>query len=345
MKFLCCGLSLILVGLIEINSANAASIFKIATVAPEGSVWMKEMRAGAEALKLGTQGRVEIKYYPGGVMGIDSAVIRKVRLGQLQGGAFAGGEFSTVYKDAQAYGVPFLFGSIEEVDQVRSKVDGMLKQGASAAGWEVLGISGGFAYLMSTKPLKNKEDLRKSKVWMPQGDRVAQVAWKAAGVSPISLSLPDVLPALQTGMLETVGNTPSGAIAFQWHTRLKHLVDLPLTYATGYLCVDKKSFDKLTAPDQAVMRQTMGAAFVKIDSANRVGDQAAIGTLQKQGLLRTVLAPEEQTYWRSIGLQSEKELLATNALSTVIMQAIHAQLDATRTTQSARVPAAKAAAK
>jgi TRAP-type C4-dicarboxylate transport system substrate-binding protein len=42
---------------------NAATTLKIATVTPEGSQWMKDMRASAEAVRDATEGRVIIKYY------------------------------------------------------------------------------------------------------------------------------------------------------------------------------------------------------------------------------------------------------------------------------------------
>ena len=103
--------------------AQAAQVLKIATIAPEGSGWMREMRACAAALKERTEGRVELKFYPGGVMGNDVAVLRKMKLGQLHGGAFAGAELSGVYTDAQIYSLPFLFRDQAEVDYVRSKVD------------------------------------------------------------------------------------------------------------------------------------------------------------------------------------------------------------------------------
>src|SRR5689334_19121744 len=98
------------------GSVQAATTMKIATVAPDGTAWMREMRAGADALKKRTEGRVEIKYYPGGVMGDEPSVLRKIKIGQLQGGAFTGGELSAIVKDAQIYSLPFLFKNQEEVD-------------------------------------------------------------------------------------------------------------------------------------------------------------------------------------------------------------------------------------
>src|SRR5690348_4078572 len=133
-----------------LSCANAATTIKIATIAPDGTAWMREMRAGADAVKKKTEDRVEIKFYPGGVMGDEPTVLRKIKIGQLQGGAFTGGELSQVDKNAQVYSMPFLFKTQDEVDKVRTQLDPFLKQSLAKAGFETLGISGGgFAYLMS----------------------------------------------------------------------------------------------------------------------------------------------------------------------------------------------------
>ena len=97
--------------------ANATT-FKIATLSPEGSIWMKVMRAGADELAEKTNNRVKIKYYPGGVMGDDMAVMRKIRIRQLQGGAVTLGTVSSYFSDSQVYSLPMLFRNLDEVSYV-----------------------------------------------------------------------------------------------------------------------------------------------------------------------------------------------------------------------------------
>src|SRR5215467_11899218 len=123
--------------------ATAATTIKIATIAPDGTAWMKEIRATGDAIKKGTDGRVELKLYPGGVMGDNATVLRKIKIGQLQGSAFTGGEASVITKDAEIYTVPFLFRSQAEADKVRAKVDPVLKDAVRKTGFELLGLSGG----------------------------------------------------------------------------------------------------------------------------------------------------------------------------------------------------------
>ncbi len=313
------------------GTVAAADTLKIATVAPDGTAWMREMRAGADAVKQRTEGRVELKYYPGGVMGDPDTVLRKIKIGQLQGGAFTGGEISGVAPDAQLYSLPFLFRDQAEVDAVRAKLDDRVRANFEAGGFVALGLSGGgFAYLMSTRDIRTRDDLKAAKVWVPQGDHIADVAFKAAGVSPTPLPLADVYTSLQTGLVDTAANTPAGAIAFQWHTKIKHIVDLPVTYVMGFLVVDKKAVDKLAAADQAVLREEMAKAFAKLEQINRDDNAKALETLKGQGIALYTPNADEQKLWQGVGVEARKQLDAEKAVTPESLQQLGAALDAFR---------------
>jgi TRAP-type transport system periplasmic protein len=315
------------------GGAEAATTIKIATVAPDGTAWMREMRAGGDAVKKRTDDRVEIKYYPGGVMGDEPAVLRKVKIGQLQGGAFTGGELSPIDKDAQIYSLPFLFKTQDEVDKVRAQLDPLLKKSFEQAGFEAVGISGGgFAYLMSVKDIKNKDDLKAAKVWVPQGDRIAEAGLKAGGVAPIPLPLADVYTSLQTGLIDTVANTPAGAIAFQWHTKLKHMVDLPLTYVVGILVIDKKVLDGLSADDQKAVNEELGAAFLRLEKINRDDNTQARAALQKQGVTIFLPNADEAKSWEAVGETARKELIGQGEITPDMSAALAKALGQARGT-------------
>jgi TRAP-type C4-dicarboxylate transport system substrate-binding protein len=318
--------ALLLAAVAGIAHAQTKTI-KIATAAPEGTVWLREMRAGADAVKARTADRVQLKYYPGAVMGNDAAVLRKIKLGQLQGGAFTGAELSSVYPDSPIYSLPFLFRSQEEVDFVRGKLDARLKKGFVDNGMVIAGMSGGgFAYLLSTKPIRNRDDLKATKVWSPEADTIAQVALKAGGVQPITLPLSDVYTALQTGLVETVANTPSGSIAFQWHTKLKFMVDLPLTYVMGLLAIDKKAMDGLSAEDQLAVTEEMQKVFDRIDAQNRKDNEAARATLEKQGVKMEKPSADEVKFWQQVGDDATKQLANEKTFSAEMLGAVQAAL-------------------
>lgn len=303
-------LSLVLLALVGLTALPVqARTFKIATLAPEGTTWMKEMRAGAETISERTEGRVKLKFYPGGVMGNDQSVLKKMRIGQLQGGALTGGSVASIYPDSQIYSLPFLFKSYEEVDYVRARIDARIGQGLEENGLVTVGLSeGGFAYIMSNNPIRSTEALARQKVWLPEGDIISETVFKAMNVSPIPLPIADVYTGLQTGLIDTIGSIPTAAIAFQWHTKMKALTEIPLVYLTGLLVLDKKAFMRMSDADQQVVREVMRTTFKTLDAKNRADNKSALQALKKQGIEFVKPDTEELKHWRNIARESTRSL-------------------------------------
>lgn len=280
-------------------SAGAATL-KIATAIPDGTNWMKQLRAGAAEIKERTNGRVRIRFYPGGVMGNDNSVLRKIKVGQLHGAALTGGSLSKISPDSQIYSLPFTFRNYDEVDYVRSKMDADIVQGLYDNGYVSFGISeGGFAYMLSRAPVTATADLGARKIWIPEGDRINQAAFAEFGISPVQLAMTDVLTALQTGLIDTVASTPVGAIALQWHTRVKYLTDTPLLYVTGTIIVKRRALEKLQAGDQAIVREVMGDVFQRLNRINREDNRKAYEALKQQGIEFVHPTPTEIADWRA----------------------------------------------
>ena len=315
------------------HSSHAAT-FKVATLSPDGSFWMKTMREAGKEVEAATDSRVKFKWYPGGVMGDDKAVLRKMRVGQLQGAALPMGELLSFYPDSQAYGIPFLFNSYEEVDYVRSQLDDSLITGFAEGGMEVLGIAeGGFGYFLTAEPVRVPADLQRQKVWVPQNDVVSARLAQSIGVTPIPLTLPDVLPGLQTGLVNTVAVSPMGAIVLQWHTRVAHITDIPLMYFCGVISLTGKSFNKLSADDQAVVKAVFGKAFKLIDERNRMDNVKAFEALTNQGVETVVLTDAERDAWLAMQAPGEEMMQSEGQLSTEALARIKGLVEAFRQSQ------------
>ena len=290
--------------------------FKIATLSPEGSMWMEKMKLGAEKVARRTDNRVSFKFYSGGVMGNDQAVLKKIRIGQLHGGAVVGGSLSRFFPSNQLYAQPMKFSMIEEIDHVRQYMDQYIIDGLEANGFVVFGlIGGGFAYIMSQNPIETVEDLRKQKVWIPDNDKISQDSIKAFGISPIPLPLADVRTGLQSGLINTVATSPVGAVILQWHTQIKYVTDVPLIYLHAVLAIDKKRFSKLSATDQTIVRRVMGDVSRQIDIRNREDNIKAAETLKKRGITFITPSKEAMENWRETGLRASEKMIASGVIT------------------------------
>jgi len=308
-----------------------AMTFKIATLSPEGSFWMQKMREGAAELYQKTEQLVEFKYYPGGVMGDDQVVLKKIRLGQLHGGAVVSGSLAGVYPENQVYNLPVVFKTYEEVDYVRQKMDIVLKEGLEDKGFVILGIAeGGFAYIMSQEPVRTLGDLKKQKMWIPDNDSTSLETVRAFGVSPIPLSIADVRAGLQTGLINTVATSPIGAVALQWHTQIKYLTDTPLLYIYAVLAVDRGAFYKLTSVQQEIVRDVMGRAFNEIDKQNRIDNGKALEALQNQGIVFIKPPEDVRAEWQAKASAVAESLIQNGKLTREIVSQMEGHLAAYR---------------
>jgi TRAP-type C4-dicarboxylate transport system substrate-binding protein len=302
--------------LVVLTGQAHAMVFKIATLSPDGTIWMQKMREGASELAKKTDNRVQIKYYPGGVMGDDKAVLRKIRIGQLHGGAVVSGSLTNIYPDNQIYSMPLKFKSFKEIDYVRKFMDQRIIDGLEKGGFVTFGIAeGGFAYVMSDVPIVTVEKMRKQKVWIPNNDPTLLEAIKAFDVNPIPLSIADVRAGLQTGLINTVASPPIGAVALQWHTQIKYLTNEPFLYIYGLLAVDRKAFEKISTFDQRVFRDIMGRVFHDLDRLNRQDNVKALEALRKQGIEFVKVPPESLAEWLKEASTVPKRLIETGRLS------------------------------
>ena len=289
---------------------------------------MNVMRAGAKEVAQKNNNRVQIKFYPGGVMGDDMAVLRKIRIRQLQGGAITLGALSNYFPDSQIYSLPMLFRNLEEVSYVRSKLDAVILQGLEKKGFVSFGlVEGGFAYIMSLDPIQSVSQLRSRKAWVPSTDNLAMEAVKAYEVQPIPLPLGDVLTGLQTGLIDTVAAPPIATIALHWHTQVRYLTDMPLLYSTGLLIIEKKALNKLSKHDQQIMHEVMGRVFSEINKQNRIDNNGAFSAIQTQGIELVKPDSIQLQEWRRYAKAAIKRLIESGKISKDIVQTVEQHLN------------------
>jgi len=275
---------------------------KFATLAPEGSTWMKAMHQMDDEVRARTDNRLGFKFYPGGVQGDEKDVLRKIRIGQLHGGGFTGYGLGAVAADVRVLEMPFMFSDLEEFDFVRDGINNDLDQVFDKGGYLNIGwVDVGFVYIFSKKPIATPEELAAARMWIWAGDPLAELFFKAFGISPIPLAAPDVLTSLQTGVIDSAYSSTLGCIALQWFTRISYMTDVPITHGLGAALISKKALRKVSAEDQVILQEVAAPILRELTVKTRVQNLEAIQEMEKEGVQVVEVSEEVKKQFTETG--------------------------------------------
>src|ERR1041384_264903 len=271
---------------------------KFATVAPDGSPWMNVMHEFDRQIRKESGGRLGFKIYPNNIQGDEKDVLRKIRLGQLQGAGITGVGMTTISPMLRILDSPFLFKSSDEVDAIHKEFDGEFNKAFEENGFVNLGWAEvGFIYVFTNTPVRTPDDMKNVRMWMWEGDPIARAAF--------------------------------AAIALQWFPRAKYMLDAPLANATGAVVLSRKEFDKLP-PDLREILVRNGTVYMKkLTQVSREENVKSIETLKKNGI--TVVeppSPQARAMYDEIG--SKARLLAGKLYSRELLDRVERSLAAYR---------------
>jgi len=265
--------------------AVQAEVIKVAIIAPEGSTWANVMKEMADELSKATSGRVKLDIYAGGVMGDEKVIVKKMEIGQVDAAGFTGRGLGEIYPAVRVLELPFLFKDSSEVDMVVEKFMPDIKNAFASKGYEFLGWAEvGFVYIFSNKPVKRLADMNGVKMWMWQGDPLAERMYKALGIVPVPLAIQDVLMALQTNMISGVYASPLGAVAMQWFTKTKYMIDLKLVNSIGGFVVTKRAVSRLSPEDAKIFRELAQRYMRRLVEMTRKENADALNAIKGSGV-------------------------------------------------------------
>jgi TRAP-type C4-dicarboxylate transport system substrate-binding protein len=287
----------------------AAITIKIATVAPEGTPWYDALQDLDKDLRAATSNEVSLRIYPGGTAGDEKVCLKKMKAGQLNAAVLTGMGLGEALPWIRLLELPFQYRSAEEVDYVRGKLDERLRAELEKRGYVLIGWGEvGTVTLFSNKPLKAVEDVRQAKPWAWEGDPLVLASFRAFGVSPKPLALPEVLTSLQTGLIDTVYSAPTACLGLQWHTKLKYRIDVPLTIACGGTLVQKSFWDKLPEQHRKTILELGKKHQDLLLARSRKDDVEGVKVLGEKGVETIAWPPAEVAKNQEIGARVSDEL-------------------------------------
>ncbi|HEY6867021.1 MAG TPA: TRAP transporter substrate-binding protein DctP, partial [Candidatus Eisenbacteria bacterium] len=202
---------------------------KLATLVPDGSVWDKILKGMGAEWNQNTQGRVQLRIYPGGVAGDEPDIVRKMRIGQIQAAALTSAGLSAIDPSFKIFSLPMFYDSYDELHAVLAKLEPTLKQRLEARGFVLLNWGhGGWVYFFTKQPVSTVDELKKTKMFVWAGDDAMVQLWKSNGYHPVPLAATDILTGLQTGMIDAYPTTPLLALTLQWYRSTPNMVGIGL---------------------------------------------------------------------------------------------------------------------
>lgn len=277
-------LGLCLFSLIQ-TSAFAASI-KVGLLAPEGTGWTKLLKKMNIDVKEATKGNVEFKIYYGGSQGDEQDVLRKIRVGQLQGGIFTGKTLGEISGDVRAVELPFTFNNNrEKAYKTLQALAPSFNQSYEKNKFKSLGtFEIGQVYFVSQKKIKDLDAIKSLKIWSWDGDPVVNAMFETMNLVGVPLALPDVLSSLSTGIIDAAYAPGLGIIALQWNTKIKYVVDFPISYSVGAFLITQDAWSKISPADQKIVSDIGKKYESEINAANAKDNEDALKAMKSQGI-------------------------------------------------------------
>jgi len=293
-------LKIIFILLFAAQLMGKKTIIKMATLAPEGTKWHGMLIEMGQKWEKVTGGQVKLRIYPGGVVGDERDMIRKIRIGQIHAAAVTTEGLSELNNDIYALNIPMLFTDWEEVDWIRDRIEDDLIDGFEKSGFKLLTWTDvGWIHWFTTEPMKMPKDLKKMKIFNWAGEFHTYQLWKKGGFNAVQLASIDILSGLQTGLINAIGTNPMVALASQWFGIANNMLDMRWGLLTGGIVIDKRTWDKIDPEHQQKMLEIVAEIDQEQKLTGRYLDSESIDVMKKYGLKEYKLTAEEIKYWQN----------------------------------------------
>ncbi len=292
------GLALALAG----SPARAAETVKIklATLAPTGSSYFKCLQSLREVWKKDSNGSVDLTIYGDGKLGGEADTVGLMGIGSVQAAMLTAVGLSQIEPGVEGLqSIPMGFRDLDAVDYVGKKLQPLLEEKLLKKGFVVLfWTDAGWVRFFSKQPVTTPDDLRKLKLFAWAGNPDTLNLYQSAGFNPVPLETADIVPSLQTGLIEATPAPPVFALATQIDLRAPYMLELNWAPLVGALVVRKPTWDKIPAALRPELLKSAAAVGAEIKAAGRKESEDAVKAMEKRGLKVTKVTPELAAQWR-----------------------------------------------
>jgi len=275
-------------GTVPTTHADEAITLRIASLAPAGSSWMKVLNAWKSTLEKETKGKLKLRFYPGGSQGDERDFVRKMRVGQLDGGVVTMTGMSMLVRPMVILVLPDFLDTYEKLDRVRERMAAQFEKMFVDEGFLMVAWGdAGKTRLFSQKKIEKPSDIKAMRPWMWKDDLVFIEFYDVIGANGVRLGVPEVYPGLQTKMVDVVTSSALTAVALQWYTRVNYMTGHNSAIIAGGMVMRKEKVDSLSPELKETFLRTCERVELLLNKTIRRDDQKAYDVVMKKGIIAT----------------------------------------------------------
>ncbi|SMF59664.1 TRAP transporter substrate-binding protein DctP [Pseudobacteriovorax antillogorgiicola] len=310
-----------------LSATLQAKTFKVGTMIPEGTNYANLLEEMGKEIKKATNKRVKFKFVWGGVAGDEPDVLRKIRVGQYHAGVFTAKTMADVYSDVRVMEIPFSFKDRAHSQKVLSEFRDDFEKGLAKNGFESLGIyETGEIYIVTKNKVDSMDGLKGQKLWLYQGDKLAEAFSKSLNLVAVPVALPDVLSSLSTGMIDASYAPALGIVALQWHSKVSYIVEPPFSYHFQGFLLRGKDWRKIRIDDQKAIKKITAEYQKKISDSNYQDGLTSFEAIKKQGVKVIQWPKKDIAGLNKVRSEVLKSLVDKKALSQDIVNKFNTKL-------------------
>lgn len=280
-------------------AAPAQVTLKIATLLPENTAGFRILKGMADDWARLSSGQVKVVLYPGGRQGDEPDVVRKLRLGTLQGALLATPGLSEIDRSVYAVSLPLAFDSYEEAYAVLEKVRPGLEATFEARGFKALGwFDFGWVRIFSRNPVASPDDLRRQKLFQYAGDGATLEIWKRLGFNAIPAPGTELATGLQTGLLDAFFSSPEVVLLARFYQQAPNMTDLRWAMILGGTVLTRQAWDRIPAGLRPALEKAALDAAARLREEGRAGDERDLQALRRAGLKVVPVDARAREVWR-----------------------------------------------
>jgi TRAP-type transport system periplasmic protein len=281
-----------------VSAQDHGLTLKLGTLAPSGSTWDNILQQMGQEWK---QAGVNLRIYPGGILGDEPDMVSKMRIGQIQVGVMTVVGLSQIDRGVQALSIPMLYKDYAESDYVRGKMQPVLEKRMLAKGFKVLNWGeAGWVEFFGKNPILTPDDLKKAKFFVWGNDTDTLNLWKSAGFDPIPLAATDILPNLETGLINAFDTTPLSALSFQWFAKAPNMTNMKWAPLVGATIITLKAWNEIPESARPAILKAAREAGVGFRDQVRSANEKAVEVMKEHGLIVHDITPAQYDQWEKL---------------------------------------------